>query len=347
LRTLKTRPTKSIEGGLAHTRYINKKKAELHLHLDGSLRASTVRELAVSEGVLDSSLTTQRVKEILKVDDDSTTLVDYLKEFELPLKVMQTKEGLARTAFELIEDLASENYIYVEIRFAPHIHLAKGLTLAEVVEAALSGVARGQARCGVRAGLILCILRHMPLETGMEIVALAEKYRNRGVLGIDLAGDEKHYPPGLFKPVFDIARERKINITIHAGESAGPASVTEALDMGASRIGHGVRAVEDKQVLERLAGEGIALEVCPTSNLQTRVYEDFSKYPLKQLIQAGVAVSLNTDNRTVSDTNLDREAELITRRFGITQSEIDSMLENSIKKCFLPEKERAELLGRL
>ena len=320
--------------------FVQKKKAELHLHLDGSLRTETVRELAVDEGVLDKGITLNSVSKMLKVDEETKSLVDYLRRFDLPLKVMQTRENLTRTTFELIEDLARENYIYAEIRFAPHLHTTKGLRLDEIVEAVLSGARNSKRRYGIKVGIILCLMRHMPPDMGIEIVKLADECRNMGVVGIDLAGDEKHFSCLLFKSSFDLAREKELNVTIHAGESDGPRSVLDALKMGAVRIGHGVRSIENMRVVNQLVEEGIGLEVCPTSNFQTRVYEDFSEYPLKQLIKNGVFVSLNTDNRTVSDTNLAKEVELITMKFGIGESEIDSMLRNSVEKSFLPDEEK-------
>jgi adenosine deaminase len=321
------------------------KKAELHLHLDGSLRTDTVRELAIAEGILDETIASDAVDKMLKVDEETRSLIDYLQRFDLPVKVMQTRENLSRVAFELVEDLAKENYIYAEIRFAPHLHTAKGLRSGEIVEAVLSGVRKGEREYPIRIGVILCMMRHLPASKGPEIVKLASEYGNRGVVGIDLAGDEKNFSPLIFRGSFDLAKERKVKVTIHAGESLGPKSVADALDMGAARIGHGIRSIEDTRVVDRLVREGIALEVCPTSNLQTKVYPDFSNYPLKELIKKGVTISLNTDNRKVSDTNLTKEMGLIMGRFGIGRNEIRSMVGNSIRKSFLPDDDKEEMLA--
>jgi adenosine deaminase len=323
--------------------YKEMKKAELHLHLDGSLRISTVRELAISEGILDESITLSAVEKLLEVDEGTKSLVDYLKKFDLPVMVMQTRENISRVTFELVEDLAKENYIYAEIRFAPHLHTDKGLELTEVVEAVLSGVKQGEQKYGVKIGVILCMMRHLPVSKGLEIVELADEYRSSGVVGIDLAGNES-FSPLLFKESFDLAKAKKIKFTIHAGESMGPKSVADALNMGASRIGHGIRSIEDLSVVDRLVKEGVALEICPTSNWQTQVYPDFSKYPLKELIEKGVTISLNTDNRKVSDNDLVEEIELIMDKFGVTEDEVKEMIKNSIIKSFLSDDEKVKLL---
>lgn len=323
------------------------KKAEIHLHLDGSLRTQTVFDLAKEDGIELPADTSLDLEKYLRVDGEIKSLIDYLSKFDLPLKVLQTKKGLKRIAFELAEDLAKENYIYVEIRFAPHLHLLKGLNINEVIEAVLEGIKEAEAKYDIKARVILCVMRHLPVERGFDIVQAAEMFKLKGVVGIDLAGDEKNYPPELFKSVFAKAQERGINFTIHAGEAAGPQSVKGALELGATRIGHGVRSIEDKEVIEELIKKGIVLEVCPISNQQTKVYETIDEYPIVKLINAGLKISLNTDNRTVSWTTLANEIQFLMEKFNLTEDIFKKMIRNTIEAAFISEKEKTELLEKL
>lgn len=323
------------------------KKAELHLHLDGSLRPETVLEIAEKDNIELPSRDLDELKKYLKVDEHNKDLEEYLKRFELPLKVMQTMENLKRTSFELVEDLARENYIYAEIRFAPHLHLKKGLSLEEVVEAVIAGVKEAEAKYDIEANILLCIMRHMPEEKGNEILNLAKKFKGNKVVGIDLAGDEAHYSPLIFRKVFEKAKGAEIPFTIHAGEARGVNGMLEALVCGPTRLGHGIRAYEEERLLEILKDKKITLECCPISNYHTRAIEDFDKYPLKDYLQDGIRATLNTDNRTVSDTNYAKELEFLDRHRALSDDEIVQCSINAVMGAFISEERKAELISKL
>lgn len=323
------------------------KKAELHLHLDGSLRPETVLEIAEKDNIELPSRDLDELKKYLKVDEHNKDLEEYLKRFELPLKVMQTKENLKRTSYELVEDLARENYIYAEIRFAPHLHLKKGLSLEEVVEAVIDGVKEAEAKYDIEANILLCIMRHMPEDKGNEILNLAKKFKGNKVVGIDLAGDEAHYSPLIFRKVFEKAKGAEIPFTIHAGEARGVNGILEALVCGPERLGHGIRSYEEERLLEILKDKKITLECCPISNYHTRAIEDFDKYPLKDYLQDGIRATLNTDNRTVSDTNYVKELEFLDRHRALSDEEILKCSVNAVMGAFISEERKAELISKL
>ena len=323
------------------------KKAELHLHLDGSLRPESVIDIAKLEKIDIPSYDVDELVKYLRVGSGNKDLVEYLGKFDIPCRVMQSKYSLARTAYELAEDLAEEGYIYAEVRFAPHLHIKGGLKLEEVIEAVLEGFKRAMERYDITCNLLLCILRHRPVQCGGEVLELAKKYSNHGVVGIDLAGDEKSYPASLFEETFRGAKEEGIPFTIHAGEALGAESVWEALRLGAARIGHGIRANEDKELMEYLRDNEVYLECCPISNYQTNALEDFKKYPLKSYLDYGLKVCLNTDNKTVSNTNYNKEIEFLEAYTPLTEEDICRMSENAIRGAFISREEKERLLKKL
>ncbi len=323
------------------------KKVELHLHLDGSLRPSTVIDIAKKEGIELPSYDEKELIKYLSVDETNKDLVEYLKKFNLPLKVMQTRENLERVTFELLEDLAKDNYIYVELRFAPHLHTKKGLNLSEIVESVNAGIFRAENTYPIKANVLLCIMRHMEVSLGYEIVDLAKKYLGEKVCGIDLAGDEFNYSVTLFKDVFARAKGMDIPFTIHSGEARGPESIVDALSIGAERLGHGIRAFENKELLEKLKENRITLECCPISNLNTQIFHDFHDYPLKTYLNNGLKATINTDNRTVSNTNYQKEIDFLEKYTPLTLEEIYLANKNAIEGAFISKEEKEELLKKL
>ncbi len=323
------------------------KKVELHLHLDGSLRPSTVIDIAKKEGIELPSYDEKELIKYLSVDETNKDLVEYLKKFNLPLKVMQTRENLERVTFELLEDLAKDNYIYVELRFAPHLHTKKGLNLSEIVESVNAGIFRAENTYPIKANVLLCIMRHMEVSLGYEIVDLAKKYLGEKVCGIDLAGDEFNYSVTLFKDVFARAKGMDIPFTIHSGEARGPESIVDALSVGAERLGHGIRAYENKELLEKLKENRITLECCPISNLNTQIFHDFHDYPLKTYLNNGLKATINTDNRTVSNTNYQKEIDFLEKYTPLTLEEIYLANKNAIEGAFISKEEKEELLKKL
>lgn len=306
---------------------------DLHLHLDGSLSIKTIKELIKMQNI-DISLNDNELIKLLQVDENCRDLNEYLKKFEFPLRLLQSKEAISTAVYNLQEELLEQGLIYAEIRFAPQLHLREGLTQREVIEAAIQGLNRSK----FNSNLILCTMRgNNNYKENMETVELAKEYLNKGVCAVDLAGAEAVYPTKDFKDIFELTSKLNIPYTIHAGEAAGPESIYKAIEFGAKRIGHGVRASEDDELMRLLQEKGIILELCPTSNLNTNIYGSINEYPIRKFIKAGVKVTINTDNMMVSNTNLNKEYEKITETFNLTEKELKEILKNSLEAIFASE----------
>ena len=310
---------------------------ELHLHLDGSLRPETVWELAKEQGVELPAKSAEEVKYKMEVPEDCKTLEEYLERFDLPLLVLQRADAFERVTFELVEDLANEGVDYAEIRFAPQLSVNGGLTQDEVVEAAIRGAERGmKAYPQIRVGLILCCMRGADNEAlNMQTVETAKKYIGDVVCAVDIAGAEGLFPTENFAPVFAKVREYGLSMTIHAGEAAGPDSMKTALSFGTKRIGHGVAAIDDSELIKRLIDEKVTLEVCVTSNYHTKVVPAINMHPIHKLLEKGVHVTVNSDNRTCSRTTLQKEKEVLKEELGFTDEEIEKMQEYAWEARFL------------
>lgn len=306
---------------------MNKHLMELHLHLDGSLRPETVWELAQQQGIELPAKTLDEVRFQMRVPEDCKTLEEYLERFDMPLMVLQEKDALERVAFELVEDLAKLGLDYAEIRFAPQLSLQKGLTQDEVTEAAIRGVKRGMEQYpSIRAGLILCCMRGDTNEAlNLDTVETARKYLGDVVCAVDIAGAEGLYATELFRPVFDKVNEYHLPMTIHAGEAAGPDSMRTALSYGTKRIGHGVAAIQDPELIRELIEQNVTLEVCVTSNYHIKMVDRIEDHPIRKLFDAGVRVTVNSDNMTASNTNIHQEIALLKNTFGFTDAEIEQL----------------------
>ena len=310
---------------------------ELHLHLDGSLRPETVWELAKEQGVELPAKSAEEVKYMMEVPEDCKTLEEYLERFDLPLLVLQKADAIERVTFELVEDLAKEGVEYAELRFAPRFSIKDGLTQDEVVEAAIRGAERGMKLYPqIRVGLILCCMRGADNEElNMQTVETAKKYLGDVVCAVDIAGAEGLFPTENFAPVFAKVREYGVPMTLHAGEAAGPDSMKTALSFGTKRIGHGVAAINDPELIKRLIDENVTLEVCVTSNYHTKVVPAINMHPIHKLLEAGVHVTVNSDNRTCSRTTLQKEKEVLKEELGFTDEEIEKMQEYAWEARFL------------
>ncbi len=300
-------------------------KVELHVHLDGSVRYETLKEF----------------KNISKEDvmcNNCKNLEEYLTKFNLPIEIMQSKEMLTRVAKELVEDLKKDNVIYAEVRFAPILH-TKHLSLEEVVESVLEGLRDKD----LKVNLILCMMRNSSFIENKKIIDLTYKYLNKGVVGIDLAGDEKKYKTSSFKNLFDIINDINIPFTIHAGEADGIDSILSAINFNTKRIGHGVRCIEDDKVINLIKEKNITLEICPTSNVDTNICE-YINHPIRKLYDKGVLVTINTDNRTVSNITLTREYEKLSKCFDFKIDDFNKMNINAIKASFLSNDEKEKLI---
>lgn len=310
---------------------------ELHVHLDGSLRPETVWELAKEQGIRLPAESAEEVKYKMEVPEDCRTLEEYLERFDLPLLVLQRADAIERVTYELVEDLAKEGVDYAEIRFAPQLSVNGGLTQDEVVEAAIRGAERGMKTYPeIRVGLILCCMRGADNEAlNMQTVETAKKYLGPVVCAVDIAGAEGLFPTENFAPVFAKVREYGIPMTIHAGEAAGPDSMKTALSFGTKRIGHGVAAINDPELIRRLIDENVTLEVCVTSNYHTKVVPAIEMHPIHKLLDEGVHVTVNSDNRTCSRTTLQKEKEVLKEQLGFSDEEIEKMQEYAWEARFL------------
>ncbi|MFF9405174.1 adenosine deaminase [Streptomyces anandii] len=329
-------------------------KAVLHDHLDGGLRPATVIELADAVGHTLPTTDPDELAAWYVEAAGSGDLVRYIATFEHTLAVMQTREGLLRTAEEYVLDLAADGVVYGEVRYAPELMVNGGLTLDEVVATVQEGLAAGMAKAAaagtpVRVGTLLCGMRMF--DRTREIAGLAVAFRDAGVVGFDIAGAEDGFPPADHLAAFEHLRRESVPFTIHAGEAHGLPSIHQALQVcGAQRIGHGVRITEDivDGKLGRLAGwvrdRRIALEMCPTSNLQTGAATSIAEHPVTALKDLGFRVTLNTDNRLVSGTTMTREMSLLVEQAGWTVADLRTVTVNAVKSAFIPFDERNALL---
>lgn len=322
-------------------------KVLLHDHLDGGLRPATLVALAAEAGYRGLPTADPEALRAWFVEACwSGSLGRYLETFAHPLAVLQTEPALRRVAAECVEDLAADGVVHAEVRFAPELATAGGLTLDQVVGAVLRGFEAGRAAATaagrpMSVGLILCAMRQG--DRSAEVARAVLRHLGRGVVGFDLAGPEAGYPASGHARALAALRAGGAPITLHAGEAAGPASVQDALDAGAERVGHGVRVVEDPDLLARVAAEGIPLEVCPTSNLQTGVATSYVEHPFGALDRAGVAVTVNTDNRLMSGTTVTRELSEVCAAFGYGLRDVERFTLTAARAAFLPAAQRATL----
>lgn len=312
------------------------KKIELHCHLDGSVRPSTVSEIL--------NMPLDEVERQMCFKESRKDLNEYLSKFDLPLSIMQDKSGLKRVSKELAEDLKKDNIIYAEVRFAPHKSTLNGLTLNEVVDSVLEGF---NEVSGIKIKVILCMMRNFDYDKNLEVIDLAEEYLDKGVCAIDLAGAEGLYPTSDFEDLFIEARKRHIPFTIHAGEADGVDSIKSAIRFGTKRLGHGVRVVDDIDLLEFTCNNQILFEVCPTSNIQTGASPSYKEHQLRTLFNEECDCLINTDNRTVSNTTLNKEISIMIQNQGFNLSDIKAMIKRSVKYTFLSKEEQEDLIKNL
>ncbi|HMU45646.1 MAG TPA: adenosine deaminase [Chitinophagaceae bacterium] len=316
-------------------------KIELHLHLDCSLSFEVVQQI-------DPSITIEEYQSSFIAPPKCPDLVDYLTRAVKGFELMQTPEQLRLVTLDVIEQLKNDNVIYAEIRFAPILHLTKGLTPLEVVQSVNDAVTEGIKNTGVEIRLLLCTLRHFTEEQSMETVRLAEKFKGKNVVGFDIAGDEAGFPVDNHIKAFRFAHENKICCTAHAGEAKGADSVWETLEqLHPYRIGHGTRSIEDKKLIEFLKKKKIHLEICPTSNIQTNVFDKIEDHPAGKIYNAGVSMSINTDGRTVTPVTLTSEYELLNRIFSWQKDHFFKCNMEAIEHAFIDELIKKKLKEKL
>jgi adenosine deaminase len=320
-------------------------KAELHNHLDGSLRPATMVEVARAQRIELPTTDPEALARHMLVHD-GRSLEDYLARFDVTVSLLQTPEAIERVAWEICEDAAADNVRYIEVRYCPHLSTHRGLSLDEVVEAELRGFERGRADFGVIARVINCSLRHYDPAVSLEIARHSVAFRDRGVVAFDLAGAEAGRPPAVHQAAFDLAAEGCLGITVHAGEAAGAASIAEAVHRcHANRIGHGTRLYEDPVLRDYIRDRRILLECNITSNLQTGVVARAAEHPVRTYFDAGLNVTLSTDSWLMSGVRLSDEYWLAHAELGFDRDGIDRLILNAFEGAFHPWPERQALLA--
>jgi adenosine deaminase len=323
-------------------------KTDLHVHLDGSLRLGTVRELSAHHNLGFDFQTDEDVRAVCQVPDDCESLVDYLRVFDITLKLMQTDAELTRIAYELAEDAHRENVRYMEVRYSPLLHTKQGLDYDSVVAAVQEGLDRARRQFGIVTGQIICGIRHISAESSLDLADLAVRWKGRGVVGFDLAGAEKDYPAKDHVAAFQKVLNKNINITIHAGEAFGAPSIHQALHYcRARRIGHGTHLIEDVDLMNWVNDHRIPVEICLASNLQTKAIPDYQSHPIRRFMEEGLRVTLNTDNRLVSGTTVTNEFRLAVENYDLNQDEVLGLVMNGFKSAFLPLKEKTLIVEQV
>jgi adenosine deaminase len=320
-------------------------KTDLHVHLDGSLRVETIIDLAKQQNINLPHMEADALGRYLKVGLDCPSLVDYLKGFDVTLSVMQTYDSLKRVAYELAEDSAKENVRYLEVRYSPILHTKQGLPLTDIVEAVLDGLKEAEQHLNIRTGVIICGIRNINPQTSMVLAELACAYKNRGVIGFDLAGAEENFPAKDHQEAFSLILKNNINCTLHAGEAYGPESIHQAVHYcGAHRVGHGTRLKEDGDLLNYVNDQRIPLEICLTSNVQTKAAKSFETHPMRFYYDYGVRVTINTDNRLISGTTMTDELLLAAKYCQFDLVDIRAILLNGFKSAFINYHDRKILI---
>lgn len=316
-------------------------KIELHLHLDCSLSYEVVQ-------LINPTISLEAYRESFVAPPKCTDLADYITRAMKGFELMQTEEQLRLVTLDLFEQLKADQVIYAEIRFAPLLHLQQGLTAEQVVRTVNEAAAEGIEKTGVEAGIILCTLRHFNSLQSMETVKLVEQFKGTHIVGFDIAADEAGFPIDEHLRAFSFAKEHGLHVTAHAGEAKGAPSVWETLHhFHPQRIGHGVRSVEDANLLEHLKAANIHLEVCPTSNVQTNVVDIIENHPADQIYRSGVSMSINTDARTISDTTLAKEYGILQAQFDWGKAHFLRCNLEAIEHAFLPAERKAVLRERV
>ena len=315
-------------------KYESLKKVELHCHLDGPLNLDKVSKWTRKNvGDVEKQLRLQK----------NGDMEAYKECLSYPKTLLQTKMRLKDAAEQLCKDLQNDYVVYAEIRVDPLAHTAKDLTLNEIVDSLLEGI----KNTTLKAKLILCMKRDREFEENKAIIDIAKKYLKKGVAAVDLTGDEVKYPTRSFKELFAYAKDSGVPFVVHAGETGTASDIDSAISFGASRIGHGVKAITSYDTMEALKRENIPLEICLSSNIATGLYEKYGDNPVQRLVDSGVSVVICTDNRTLANTTLTDEYNTLNRVFGFTINEFTNMNKLAIEHAFLSDKEKAELLKEL
>ncbi len=317
-------------------------KIDLHCHLDGSLPLETIRALAAKANIPVPESDAQ-LRPLITAPADCHSLVEYLACFGIAISCLQTAENLFYAAKALLLEVAKENVVYLEARFAPMLSAHGNLTATDIVGSVVQGFAAAKKECGTDFGAILCAIRNHPQEYSAPLLAAADRYMGQGVVALDLAGDEKAFPAITYRDFFQKASSRGFPFTIHAGEADGPESVRQALQLGAKRIGHGIGMKTAPALMEWCAKDAVGIEVCPVSNLQTKAAIAWAEYPLCRFMDAGLLVTVNTDNRTVSETTLTREFNELQGRLNMGKADMATLYQNAVQTSFGSDAQKKQM----
>jgi adenosine deaminase len=321
-------------------------KIDLHCHLDGSVRPETIIELANAQGIELASQDVGVIRDLMIAPETCQNLIEYLQRFDLPLSVMQTKEALERIAFEVYEDAALENVKYMEVRYAPLLHINKGLSVDEIIGSVVAGMKRAEQVHGIKGNLVLSIMRHMPTDRIKEVLDAGSAFLGKGVAAFDLAGGEELGFCEKFIPFAAYARDKGYHVTIHAGEQGEGQNVFDAISMlNAERVGHGIHIATHQAAYDLVLKENVALETCPSSNVQTKAVESLEAHPVESFRKQGVPVTINTDNRTVSNTTMTKEVQKVVEQFGLSQQDYMDIYRTSVNAAFVDSATRKHLLS--
>ncbi len=322
-------------------------KIDLHLHLDGALDLQGAFRLATERGIISSDCSFERFCRQMSIPASTRNLAEYLRCFELPLAILQDEQALEESMMSLLERLEKQGLLYAEIRFAPQLHTAKGLSQRQVVEAVLQGKKRAEKKARIRSNLILCMMMVGPAsfneKENRETLRITKQFLGQGVVAADLAGDEEIAPLEEFIPLFETAARHKIPFVMHAGESGPPSNVALAIRLGARRIGHGGQCVKDPAILAQVVSSQIPLEMCVTSNLQCNSQPSYQNHALLQLYRHGAYLTMNTDNPTLSGITLESEMNAALNKMGLSEADLWQFTCNAIQAAFLSEEEKAVL----
>ena len=308
--------------------------ADIHLHLDGSLSSKAIIYVAKKENIKLPTYNEEELNKYLEVPSNCESLNEYLKRFDLPNLVLQSEYGLRYCTLDLLKRLADDGVKYAEIRMAPQLSTAKGLTQEQVIKTLIQTLKDGEKQFGIKSNLIVCMMRGENLkDKNIETIELAKKYRNDKVVAVDIAGAEAIFPNEMFDFEFALIKKYGLNLTIHAGEASDSKSVKSAIQFGADRIGHGIHAIEDKNLCKLLKKLGICLEICPKSNLDTKAISSYDELPVKEFLNLGIKVSINSDDMTVSNTSVKKEYETLAK-LGFNEKELQQIALNTIEASF-------------
>lgn len=317
-------------------------KAELHCHLDGSIPVDILRQLCEKEMVRIPE-NEDEFRRLVQADEDCESLAEYLKSFDIPLRCLKSEEAFCLAAYHTACAAAEEHVRYMEIRFAPLLSVSEQLASESIIEAVTDGLSKAQKEKGIIARLILCGMRQFSQEMNLRNLELAKIYLGKGVAGIDLAGNEAAFPNELFREYFRRARAEEIPFTIHSGECGSSRNIELAVEYGASRIGHGIAMKGNPAVQELCRKNHVGVELCPKSNLQTKAVARMEEYPLREFMDNGLLVSVNTDNRTVTGTTVSQELGLLAEQFGLTVEEGKTIMRNAMETAFAEESVKQEI----